>query len=242
MAGIRVESDRGIGNNGGQDFALLRHFGVFPQQRLEFGRRYLVKMGVNLFDPPEFLDQFDRSHLADSFDPGDVVRSIAFQCLIIRDVLRPDAVFGHYGGGVKFVRVPETTACLGVQYRRFLVHQLHQVSISGDDDGFDAPGIGLCGQRAQQVVGFKTFHFEDGDIKSLYELPHPPELPHQLGGCFLAGRLVFIVHLVAESGSLFIKSDGIMGWFQVINGLQHDGSEAVNRAHHFPGFAQGKGR
>ena len=119
---------------------------------------------------------------------------------------------------------------------------MHHVGVTGHDDGIDALVGGLFTQCAQNIVGFEAFQFVDGDIESLHQLSDPPELPHQFRRGFGTCRLVLFKHLMAEGRRCFVKSHGVMRGFEVIDGFQQNGSEAVNRPHRFAGLADGKRR
>ena len=153
-----------------------------------------------------------------------------------------DFIFCQHRRRIVKVGIAEAAARLGVQHFDFIRHQLHHVGVAGHDDRIDALVGGLFTQCAEQVVGLKAVQFVDGDIESPNQFPYPPELSRQFRRSFRTRRLVVFKHLVAESGSLAVESDGIMRRFQVVQSFQQNRGEAVNRSHRFPGLAHRKRR
>ena len=152
-------------------------------------------------------------------------------------MLRSDFIFRQHRRGIVKVGIPETAARLGVQHFGLIRYQLHHIGVAGYNHGIDALRRRLFAQCSEDVIGFEPIQFKNRDVESPYELPYPPELPCQFRRGFRPRRLVIGVHQVPEGWRFSIESDGVIRRFQVVDGLQQNRSETVNRPYRFAGLA-----
>ena len=141
------------------------------QYFLHPGQGYLIHMVINFFNAAELLDKLDRRLLPDAAHAGDIIRRVAHQGLIVRDMLRADAEFLLDRLGIEKHGIAESPSRFGVKHFNVRGDELHGIGIAGNDDGIDARLAGLLAQSAQDIIGFIFINFKDGDIESSAPAP-----------------------------------------------------------------------
>ncbi len=151
-------------------------------------------------------------------------------------MLRFDAVLLAHGIFIIKGGVAEGAPGFGVEHLDIGRDQLHGIGITGNDDRLNTLFAGLAAERAQDIIGFIVIKFKDGNVEGFHQLPDPTQLIDQLLRGLGALRLVLVEHLVAEGGRRFVKGDGVVGGFELIDGLEQHQGKAVNSADDFAGL------
>ena len=79
-----------------------------------------------------------------------------------------------------------------------IVHQLQQVSVSGDNVYRHAVGFGLTGDSAQDIIRLVSFQFQNRDLKCLHHFTNTHDLPGQFIRHLLSGALVVLEKIIAK--------------------------------------------
>jgi hypothetical protein len=140
------------------------------------------------FDRAKTLNQIDRTLVTDSRGAGNVIDTVAAQG---HDVNDPTG--RHPEDFLHFCRVANQIVFRRIEYQHPIVDQLQHVFVARDD--VHAAGLrgGLRGQSADDVVGFVSGEFEDGNAISLQRTADIRHLLHEVGRHLLAVGFVSVI-------------------------------------------------
>ena len=110
----------------------------------------LVGMRHQIFQRAVLAQPFDGSFRAAFADPRHTIDRVAHQGQIIDDLFRRHAKLGLHTGRI------EQFLAHGVVPADTGTDQLHQVLVAGGNQRIHAGGLGLSGQRADDVIGLDT--------------------------------------------------------------------------------------
>ena len=185
-----------------------------------------VEVLENTLDRAVLLQQPGGGLLADAPHAGDVVRGVADEALVVRDLIGAQAIALVDGRLVVAGDVVGATARR--QHADRGRDQLHGVEVAGDDQGLGTGGGCLAGQRADDVVGLEALDLVDGDAEGVDHLVHALELLRQRLGHRRPVGLVGGEALVAEGGRGEVEGDGPVRGLLGLQRLEQDGGEAVD--------------
>ena len=185
----------------------------------------------------EALDQVARALFADSRRSRYVVDGIPLECQQVGDPLRP-----HAHKRLDFFRVVPFVVLGGVQHGNPFGDELHHVFVARDDHHFEARLLSAPRQRADYIVGFEAWVFEDRDIHGFEHPPHIRNLFGQVGRRFGAVGFVFgeLLHPVSRLAALEYRRD--IGWVVLLGELPQHVVENVNGLRRKPGARAHGGR
>jgi hypothetical protein len=145
----------------------------------------LPGLALDLVDPldqlrerTELIDPLRGRLLTDTRDARQVVRRVAAQRREVgvlrrrQPVLLEDLLRGEPGQLGHTLR--------RIQHRRVLGHQLEGVTVTRDDQHIEALGLGLRGERRDDVVGLETVHREPLRVHRVQHLADQLDLPLEL--------------------------------------------------------------
>ena len=159
--------------------------------------RLCVDVGEDAVEVAVGVDELGGRLLAHAGDAGQVVGRITAERRV------EHVLVGPYAGaledaGLVVERVVADAALVVEDLDVRVVDQLVAVAVARDDDGRDVLGLGLGGQRRDDVVGLDAGLVDDRDLQRLDQLAHEPHLLAEDVGARLAVGLVGGHHLVAE--------------------------------------------
>ena len=155
----------------------------------------------NRFDRAELADERARRLLADAGHARDVVDRVAHEPEHIGHECRIDPeALSHLGH-------PATALAHRIEPDRALVHELHQVLVSGHEHGLDGGAACLPGERADHVVRLDSRHLEGRQPERLDHLADVAELGPELVRHGRAVRLVAGEEPVAEGLAGCVEDD-----------------------------------
>ena len=140
-----------------------------------------------------------RRLLSDTPNAGNIVGAITGQCQNIDHLLRPNAKAQLNALAVDteiFHAVPNGNA---------VVDQLHEILVATDDNHRVALGLKMLGGSSHEVIGFKTWLFNNGNIEITNQALNPVDLHHQVLRRCLAVGLVRRIEGVSEIGLRTVK-------------------------------------
>jgi len=148
---------------------------------------------VDAIERRKLLEQGDGRLLTDSGYPGDIIRLVTNDGLEIHHLVRPHAqLFDH-------VLLGDVVLIVSCQIdRRALVHQLQQITVTGDDLHAQPLGLGPARHRAKHIIRFEALHLQPRDIERVHQLADALDLRPQVFRHFGARGLVLWIDLVAE--------------------------------------------
>ncbi len=172
-------------------------------------------------------EPFHRRFRADFLHARYVVYRVAGQRQVIQNALRRHAKFGVHTGNVQRLVVH------GVDQNHVLVDQLREILVAGGDDAAHAIPRRLLHQRADHVVGLHAFQHQqvpagrgDGPVQRF-------DLTRQVVRHRRTVRLVFGVHVVAESFAFCVKYAQAIIRRVIVAQLAQHVEHAVDRAGRF---------
>ena len=164
-------------------------------------------MFEQVFDRAVLCDQFLRSLRSNAGDAGNIVGGIAREAENVSDLL--DAldlpVLEHFGNTHNFRR---QTALGGFIDEGVCVNELGEIFVRRDHVGVEAFFLCTTGERADQVVGFKTLRGDDRNIERFQEFLNAGNGGADFFGSFLTLCFVFGKFVVAERRPVNIEGDG----------------------------------
>ncbi len=183
----------------------------------------LLRMGEDLLDPPELLDQPERPLRPDPRDAGDVIRDIPHEAENLHDLLRRDAEALLHGGDVVGLVLHR------IGHDDVVGDELHQVLVTRDDDDLHPLSRLPAGDRPDDVVGLQPRLFEDRDVQPPDHLFDVGDLGDERVRNRPARGLVVGVGVVAEGGGLDVEGDGDAVRRLLAQELHQHRREAVDR-------------
>ncbi len=112
---------------------------------------------------------------------------------------------------------------------------MKQITITGGDDHFYVLLGGNFGDGAENVIGFVTFGFKDGDVEGGNHFADAFDLCSQIVGHLLACAFVFFIKRVAECCAHIKTHSEIIG-FLLFDDVEEDGGEAVRASRWLAAF------
>jgi len=187
---------------------------------------------VHALDRAVLGDEPRRGLLAHPRHPGDVVGGVALQRLVVDHLVRPEAESGHDLGLVVNHGVLESlTGGHELGPRR---DELQRIEVTGQDEGLQIDGLGLLGERADDVVGLEAGERVHRDPELFEELLAALELRPEVVGHRLPGGLVGRVALVPEGRDRKVEAGRNVDRRDLLDDLEEDRGEAEDRVHQLP--------
>ena len=229
---LEVEFDRHVSHDGCKYLAVERRLPVFFQQVAHplgptqpFDVRYLVKLLVDLLEPPQVRQDRACRLLANARHAGDVVRGIAFERLHVRHVFRSEALIPFLDGlHVVDAGVSESGVHEEPDVRR---NQLELVGVSRDDEGFDALVLGPRGERADEVVRLESVVFKHRYLERFHDRLDHRDLFVEFRVDWRPVRFVLREQFVPKSGSARVQRERHVGRGVVPDDLEERVEEPV---------------
>ena len=166
-------------------------------------------------------------------DAGKVVAGVTTQRRIVRILRRGQAVLLLHLGRGEPRQIRDALA--RVEHRHRVVDQLQRIAVAGDDQHRVALGVGLGGERGDDVVGLVPLDRHHRDTQGvehfLGEVDLTVELVRRLGSL----RLVLGVHLRAEGLARDVEGGRDVRRFLIAEQVDEHRREAVDSVGGLPG-------
>ena len=182
-------------------------------------------MRVDILKGGICFKQADGCFFANTGNAGNIIGFVAHQGFVVHHLFGPDTQILFYILVKIIFGIGE--AFTGQIDDDMVVHQLQQVAVTGDDFYGQSFFNRLLSHAAQNVIGFKSFHFEAGKTEDIHHLADALNLRAQIIRHFGAGGFIFRIYLIAESFP-GIKGHGQVIRFVLFQKPDHHGSETIN--------------
>ncbi|MBA7576684.1 hypothetical protein ES708_18525 [subsurface metagenome] len=199
---LKIEVHRDVRPDGDQVSAHPRLIGKFCQFFTQALPLDLSGILQDAFERTELFHQLEGRLFTHAGDPGDVIRCIPREPQDIDHLVGPHAE-----------TTPDPLDVIGdvlhrIHHQDIVRHELHQVLVAGGDDHPHPRRLVPLRQGADDIVRLDPLLFDDLDGKPADDIPDGGDLGAKVVGHRAAVRLVLIVRLVPEGGTLRVKRDG----------------------------------
>lgn len=164
--------------------------------------------------------------LADARDARQVVRRVAAQGREVGVLLRAQSVLLLDLGRGEAGQLRDALG--GVQHGGVIAHELEGVAVAGDDQHVEARGLGLGGERGDDVVRLEAVHGEPYGVHRVQQLTDQLDLTLELVGRLGAVRLVLGEVLGAPGLAGHVEGHGEMRGRLVAQRVRQHRREAVD--------------
>ena len=195
--GFQVDLDGHVAPDGGDELAGAGLVGV-GAQALPDPARHLVGVRQHLLEGAVLRDELLGGLLADARHSRDVVRGVALQAEVVRDLVRGDPVALLDGGRVVDGDVGDALARRDDAH--VVVDQLERVTVAGHEQHAHAARLRAFRQRAEDVVALPALGLDDRHVQRAQHVLRHRELHPKLVGHGGALHLVPLEDLRSERG------------------------------------------
>ena len=187
---------------------------------------------VSSAERPELAHPLGGGLLPDARDVGQVVAGVAAQRREVGVLGRGEAVAQHDLGGVDAAELGHPA--LRVEHHDVVADQLERVAVAGGDEHLEAVGLGLGGQRGDDVVGLEVLHREERDGQRREDLLDEVDLTPEVVGGGRPVRLVLGEPLGAERRAGDVERHREVRGLLVAQQVDQHRGEAVDRVGGLP--------
>ena len=162
----------------------------------------------NPLDRPETLHQGNGGFFADARDSGDIIRFVPRQTEHVYDERGSDTEFILHRLFIE--QFPVIPALSGPVHFHIGGDQLHEVLVARHEICLDSLRLGPARQSPHHVIGFVPRKLDAWDVESPDNLFQEIDLAGKVFRHLFTGRLVWLVHDMAEGRLLRVEHDGDM--------------------------------
>ena len=176
---------------------------------------------------PRGFDQLDRGLLAHAGNAGKIIRWIALEPTVIRELIRLQLeTLVHC---CRIVASQIGNAAPRRQHGRVFVDDLQQIEIAGHDQRLLAHLFGLARERRNDVVGFLPLDLDDRNVMHREHIAHQRELAAQIVRHRVPLRFIFLIKRHAiDRQSLVERGDHVRRLFVMDELVEHH-RETIDR-------------
>ncbi len=190
---------------------------------------HLVEMLVDAVEGAELLEEAARGLLPHPRHPGDVVRGVALERLVVEHLVGAEAVALRDPRLVVDHR--RRDAHPGRQQPHVVVDELEPVEVAGDDHRVDARGGGLLRERADDVIGLVARELADRDVHHRRDLADDRELRAQVVRHARPAALVVGIRVEPKLRLADVERHDRVVRLHVLHAAQDDLEEAEDGVH-----------